>query len=116
MIAQEPIADLKTHQVTNQVPPLLDYNLFDSDPGLQAASTIPGHISSFCAPTYNTHGTLDPLCPYSQGQELDDALTSVGVLHTFESYVGGHVYDNVSDADKAAIRSRILNFMLARLS
>ncbi|WP_202908499.1 acyl-CoA dehydrogenase family protein [Labrys sp. WJW] len=37
MIAQEPIADLPTHQVTNQVPPLLDYNLFDSDPGLQAA-------------------------------------------------------------------------------
>ncbi|MGO4337234.1 acyl-CoA dehydrogenase family protein [Labrys sp. KB_33_2] len=37
MIAQEPIADLPTHQVTNQVPPLLDYNLFESDPGLQAA-------------------------------------------------------------------------------
>ncbi|WP_448951288.1 acyl-CoA dehydrogenase family protein [Labrys neptuniae] len=37
MIAPEPIVDLPTHQVTNQVPPLLDYNLFETDPGLQAA-------------------------------------------------------------------------------
>ncbi|GLS22510.1 acyl-CoA dehydrogenase [Labrys miyagiensis] len=37
MIAQDPISDLPTHQVTNQVPPLIDYNLFTEDPGLQEA-------------------------------------------------------------------------------
>lgn len=37
MIAQEPLADLPTHRVTNQVPPLVDYDLFGSDPALQEA-------------------------------------------------------------------------------
>ncbi len=37
MIAQDPISDLPTHQVINQVPPLLDYNLFETDPCLREA-------------------------------------------------------------------------------
>ena len=34
MSARAPLADLGTHQVQNQVPPLEDYNLFDADPPL----------------------------------------------------------------------------------
>ncbi|MDQ0391563.1 acyl-CoA dehydrogenase family protein [Labrys monachus] len=42
MIAHRPIADLPTHRVTNQPPPLVDYNLFDTDPGLREALTREG--------------------------------------------------------------------------
>jgi putative acyl-CoA dehydrogenase len=34
---RDPIVDLPTHAVTNQPPPLVDYNLFDTDPGLREA-------------------------------------------------------------------------------
>jgi putative acyl-CoA dehydrogenase len=37
MSARAPLADLGTHQVQNQVPPLEDYNLFDADPALVEA-------------------------------------------------------------------------------
>jgi putative acyl-CoA dehydrogenase len=37
MIADDPITDLASHHVTNQVPPLAAYNLFDTDPGLREA-------------------------------------------------------------------------------
>ena len=37
MMVPRPIIDLPTHRVTNQPPPLADYNLFDSDPGLKEA-------------------------------------------------------------------------------
>jgi putative acyl-CoA dehydrogenase len=34
---RDPIVDLPTHAVTNQPAPLVDYNLFDTDPGLREA-------------------------------------------------------------------------------
>src|SRR5579875_2683317 len=34
---RDPITVLPTHTVTNQPPPLVDYNLYDADPGLKAA-------------------------------------------------------------------------------
>ena len=37
MIAHRPIADLPTHRVANQPPPLVDYNLFGTDPSLREA-------------------------------------------------------------------------------
>ncbi len=37
MPARDPIAVLSTHEVTNQPPPLADYNLFDSDSALKEA-------------------------------------------------------------------------------
>jgi putative acyl-CoA dehydrogenase len=39
---RDPIVDLPTHAVTNQPPPLVDYNLFDTDPGLREALTREG--------------------------------------------------------------------------
>lgn len=37
MFARDPIGDLNTHVVSNQPPPLVDYNLYDSDPSLREA-------------------------------------------------------------------------------
>ena len=37
MAAHDPIVELPTHTVTNQPPPLQDYNLFETDPGLVEA-------------------------------------------------------------------------------
>ncbi len=37
MAAYDPIGDLPTHSVSNQPPPLEDYDLYTSDPGLRAA-------------------------------------------------------------------------------
>jgi putative acyl-CoA dehydrogenase len=34
---RDPITALRTHEVTNQPPPLVDYNLYDTDPGLREA-------------------------------------------------------------------------------
>ncbi len=37
MPPRDPISQLDTHEVTNQPPPLVDYNLYDSDPVLREA-------------------------------------------------------------------------------
>ncbi|MCZ6860655.1 MAG: DNA alkylation response protein, partial [Alphaproteobacteria bacterium] len=37
MSARDPIAVLSTHEVTNQPPPIADYNLFESDRALKEA-------------------------------------------------------------------------------
>lgn len=42
MASHNPIRDLRTHEVTNQPPPLEDYNLFDTDTVLREALTREG--------------------------------------------------------------------------
>ena len=37
MAARDPIVDLPTHVVTNQPPPLEDYDLYATDPGIKEA-------------------------------------------------------------------------------
>ena len=37
MPPRDPITQFDTHEVTNQPPPLVDYNLYDSDPILRQA-------------------------------------------------------------------------------
>lgn len=90
MPALRPIADLATHEVTNQPPPLVDYNLFTIDPVLADAVAREGKEAAFSR--LNAYGAA--LGRSDTLTAADDANRHEPELHTHDRY--GHRIDEVT--------------------
>ncbi|MAN59637.1 MAG: alpha/beta hydrolase [Flavobacteriaceae bacterium] len=86
-------------------------------PGTDYASAVSPalHVSGKSSPTILFYGNADPLVPLSNGQTLQNALSTAMVTHSFTIYEGGHG-DDWSEADRADLREKLSEFISLHLS
>jgi acetyl esterase/lipase len=71
-------------------------------------------VSAQSVPTLIVQGTQDGLVPPSQSQELQRALQRAGVAVQYLSYVGGHEFSGLSQAQQDALTLQILQFLMTQ--
>jgi dipeptidyl aminopeptidase/acylaminoacyl peptidase len=83
-----------------------------SDPTNPLCSMFPlYHLSPTSAPTMVVQGTLDPLVPPAQSDELIAALQANGVANQSIYYSGGHQFTGLSMVDVNSIYQSEANFL-----
>lgn len=78
---------------------LADENQFPEGTDLGVANSPALVASSSSSPTFLFYGDQDPIVPLTNGERLNDALTTVDVIHDFTVYEGGHGDDWSDEAN-----------------
>lgn len=78
---------------------LADENQFPEGSDLGVANSPALVASSSSSPTFLFYGDQDPIVPLTNGERLNDALTTVDVIHDFTVYEGGHGDDWSDEAN-----------------
>lgn len=58
---------------------------------------------------YQSHGTIDPILPFTSAERLRDLLATAGVDAQFHSFVGPHTIDSESIASTAVALQQLLS-------
>jgi len=89
---------------------LVDESAFPPGTNYAEANSPSKVASASSSPTLLFYGDMDPLVPLTNGQSLDNALTTTGTEHTFTVYQGGHG-DDWSDADRTDLTLKMINYV-----
>lgn len=89
---------------------LVDASAYPAGTDLVVANSPALQVSSAASPTVMFYGDQDPLVPLTGALSLEAALSTQGIMHTFNVFEGGHG-DNWSDADVLSAQTQLSNYI-----